>query len=98
MVNSPEKKIPNFHSVSPPKPQSADQLLDFYLGADDDNSNSGSKSSPPKTAPPAPPDVTICKILCLLQNNPIVRPATTTCSPRNENVNLLVRIKFLNLF
>lgn len=65
MVNSPEKKFPDFHSVSPPKPQTADQLLDFYLGADDDNSNSGSKSSPPKTAPPAPPGATICKILCL---------------------------------
>lgn len=68
MVNSPEKKIPDFHSVSPPKPHTADQLLDFYLGGDggdDDNSNSGSKSSPPKSAPPAPPGATICKILRL---------------------------------
>lgn len=54
-----EKRVPDFHPLSPTKSHedSADNLLDFYLG--EDNSSSSPKPSPPKTAPPAPPGATI---------------------------------------
>ena len=55
-----EKRVPDFHPLSPTKSHedSADNLLDFYLG--EDNNSSSPKPSPPKTAPPAPPGATIC--------------------------------------
>ncbi|XP_071156069.1 bromodomain-containing protein 3-like isoform X2 [Mytilus edulis] len=54
-----EKRVPDFHPLSPTKSHedSADNLLDFYLG--EDNNSSSPKPSPPKTAPPAPPGATI---------------------------------------
>lgn len=56
MVNSPDRRVPDFHPMSPHKSHSADNLLDFYLGGED---SSSPKPSPPKIAPPAPPGATI---------------------------------------